>query len=190
MHHLFSAPRTGSTLVYRIMNMILGKVDKRHKYKGERCVTTIRHPYNSMISTLLRHNKPLTRNNFKIMIGGTTRTLNVLTSKEFLGKKNLILKYEDFYKNHNYIIDEICKFYNVKITDEKRALILKEVSMENTLKIVSGISFSTYDKKTYLHGKHISKYKGETDYKKLLTPEIIKFLDNHKGLQKMIKMYY
>ena len=45
------------------------------------------------------------------------------------------------------------------------------------------------DKKTHIHGMHISILNGETNYKELLSEEQIKILNNNIILQKIIKKF-
>ena len=45
------------------------------------------------------------------------------------------------------------------------------------------------DKKTHIHGMHISILNDETNYKELLSEEQIKILNNNIILQKIIKKF-
>ena len=58
----FSPIRSGSTLVYNYLKDLNKQVTKHHNYnfcKNNKYVITIRHPYNSIISNILRKNKEI-----------------------------------------------------------------------------------------------------------------------------------
>ena len=59
----FSPIRSGSTLVFNILQFLGKKSKKEHdKYiyrDNNKYIVTIRHPYNSIISSIMRYNKEI-----------------------------------------------------------------------------------------------------------------------------------
>jgi len=78
-----------------------------------------------------------------------------------------MLKYEEFYNNHDYIYDRLEKFFSVSIPAEQRRKISSQYNIDAVNEMVREFdNFHTYNKVTQLHGKHISAYKGEVFYYK------------------------
>ena len=50
--------------------------------------------------------------------------------------------------------------------------------------------FSSYDRKTHFHGKHISEFNGTIDYKKILNKDELNVLEKNKKLSIIIQKYY
>lgn len=110
---LFSPIRKGSTLLYNIIKLIFYKIDiiKEHKYKYNEnnfYIITIRHPYNSIISSCLRYNLELTEENF---INNIDEYVNNggkdLIENSFNKENHIIFIYEYFYNNFDYIYRKI-----------------------------------------------------------------------------------
>jgi len=193
----FSPIRTGSTLVYNILKQIFNvPIIKEHKYSNRKNVyyiTTIRHPYNSIISSIMRYNEEINKKTLEKAIneyleyGG----LYLITNEFINNNKILILKYEDFNNNNIYIINKLCEFFHFKIKKEYAEKIINNFSKDIVLDKISGFKdFNEYCEDTHLHGNHINKYKGNTDYKKILSPELIDILNKNIDLQKIINHYY
>lgn len=189
----FSPIRSGSTLVYNILREFFN-VKKSHNISikdNNYYVITYRHPYNSIISSLLRNNKIINVSNINDEVkeylknGG-----NDLLKNDLLKKNVLLLKYEQFFNDYNVIYDELEGFLNIKIHESKRLQITKKYNVNSVKEIIKKYkTFAEYDKKTHLHGKHISKYNGETNYKELLSDKEINVLKENETLNKIIEKF-
>lgn len=191
----FSPIRSGSTLLYNIIRELENNCIKQHKYtynKNNNYIITIRHPYNSIISSCLRLNLEINNKNLINHINKYIKNGGSCIANNDLNKPNIcILFYEKFNNNYDYIFDSLELFFNKKYKDEKKKNICKKFSIENVKKIISKYNnFEEYDRVTHLHGNHISKYNGETNYKEILNDEQIKILEDNKILQKIINKYY
>lgn len=192
----FSPIRTGSTLIYNILKEIMGEnVEKLHHFSNKKqlkYIVTIRHPYNSIISSILRYEKEI---NEKILYQSINEYLknggNDILNHNLNNFDNiLLLRYENFNNNIDYIIDNICNFFNVKINEDKKNKIKNNYNKKSVNeKIKQFKHFGQYCKKTHLHGLHISKYNGETDYNKILDDKLLNILKNNNILNNIIKLY-
>ena len=76
-------------------------------------------------------------------------------------------------------------------SDKNLDEVLKGLSVENMMKIQSQHQdFYTWDKETHIHGNHISKYRGKTNWEEILTEEQIGFLKSQDGLNQIIDKFY
>jgi hypothetical protein len=191
----FSPIRTGSTLVYNIINRIFKDVVKTHFYNYEEqnlYFITIRHPYNSIISKILVLDEQINFDtinkytNIYLDFGGRS------ISNNNLDKPNvIILYYEDFFNNLFLIFEKIEEKLLIKIDDKLKNELIEEFKIDNVKKIASNYkNFHSYDNVTHIHGNHISKYKGETDYKKILSLEQINYLKSNNDLNIILEKYY
>lgn len=187
----FSPIRTGSTLIYNFIKKCGRPVSKLHNLEGvsSSVVSTIRHPYNSIISAILRLEKPIDFPSLKYCTNeylghGGIDFLN-------LPNKSIVLRYEDFTQ---YPLDAF-SFLNQKLnlgkTSEELESLVEELSLDNMLKIQNQHeNFYTWDKDTQIHGNHISKYRGKTNWKEILTSSQIEYLQTIPELNQIIEKYY
>ena len=184
----FSPPRSGSTLVYNIMREIYPakKIFKVHTLRAM-ChelpvVVTYRHPLDCIASSIIRYKREQTQEELERQIGifDEQGFKDLITIKD---KPNfLMLKYEEYVDDYNYIYDHFEKFFNITINAKKRESITSKYNINSVEKLISsgGDSFSDFDKKTKLHGNHISKYKGASNYyEDFFSTEQIKFLKDY-----------
>ena len=202
MKYVIACPiRSGSTLLYNIVkNIFIDKpVIKSHHFTHDPDSTyliTIRHPYNSIISTLLKNKKTLNKSNLNSAIKEYLIGLNTFLKK--IDYDNVIIfRYEKFQNNYDYIFDKLQKKLNVIITNreelnEKFSInnvkeYIKDFNEKNNLKP----EFKNYDKKTHFHSNHISQYNGKTDYKVILKnhEDLLHILKTHPILNIFIKKY-
>lgn len=191
----FSPIRTGSTLVYNIVKNILGNVTKTHGHKNESdnlYVVTIRHPYNSIISKAMVFKEEINLDTIKkyakIYLDNGGR---IIADDDFDKPNVILLYYEDFFLDTNLIIKKLEEKINIKIDEEIKIKLVEEFNITN-MEIISNSydNFDFYDKETHIHGNHISKYKGLTDYTNILGDEELNYLKNDIELNKIIKKYY
>jgi hypothetical protein len=189
----FSPIRSGSTLVYNILREF-SNVRKTHNMSvknGQLYVITYRHPYNCIISSLLRNEKKINLLNIKSEISEYLKNGGKDLLKNDLLKKNiLLLQYEEFFDNYEVIYNKLEKFLNINIDENKKIELSKKYNITNVKKITNKYkTFKEYDKTTHLHGKHISEYDGQTDYKKILSENDIYVLKENKSLNEIIKKF-
>ena len=189
----FSPIRSGSTLVYNILREF-SNVRKTHNMSvknGQLYVITYRHPYNCIISSLLRNEKKINLLNIKSEISEYLKNGGKDLLKNDLLKKNiLLLQYEEFFDNYEVIYNKLEKFLNINIDENKKIELSKKYHITNVKKITNKYkTFKEYDKTTHLHGKHISEYDGKTDYKKILSENDIYMLKENKSLNEIIKKF-
>ena len=193
----FSPIRSGSTLVYNYLLHLKKNPQKIHNYnykKNNRYIITIRHPYNSIISSILRYDKKININTLKegineyLSAGG-----NCIINNNFNDDNHCVLIYEDFLHNHDIILDKLELFFNEKYSMKFKNELKNKLDVNNIKKKLQDKGydkFEKYDKKYQLHGKHISEFKGNTDYKSILKEHEIKLLENNIKLTKIIDKYY
>jgi len=184
----FSPPRSGSTLVYNIMREIYPnkKIFKVHTFRAMcnelSVVVTYRHPLDCIASSIIRYKREPNQEELDRQIKifdeqGFKDLINIKDKPNFL-----MLKYEDYVDNYDYIYDHFEKFFKIKIDDKKRESITSKYNIKSVEKIISenGDSFSDCDKKTKLHGNHISKFKGASNYyEEFFSTEQIKILKDY-----------
>lgn len=189
----FSPIRSGSTLVYNILREF-SNVRKTHNISvknGQLYVITYRHPYNCIISSLLRNEKKINSLNIKSEISEYLKNGGKdLLENDLLKKNILLLQYEEFFNNYEVIYNKLENFLNINIDENKKIELSKKYHITNVKKMTNKYkTFKEYDKTTHLHGKHISEYDGQTDYKKILSENDIYSLKENKSLNEIIKKF-
>jgi len=189
----FSPIRSGSTLVYNILREF-SNVRKTHNISvknGQLYVITYRHPYNCIISSLLRNEKKINSLNIKSEISEYLKNGGKdLLENDLLKKNILLLQYEEFFNNYEVIYNKLENFLNINIDENKKIELSKKYHITNVKKMTNKYkTFKEYDKTTHLHGKHISEYDGQTDYKKILSENDIYVLKENKSLNEIIKKF-
>lgn len=189
----FSPIRSGSTLVYNILREF-SNVRKTHHISvknGQLYVITYRHPYNCIISSLLRNERKINSLNIKSEISEYLKNGGKdLLENDLLKKNILLLQYEEFFDNYEVIYNKLENFLNINIDKNKKIELSKKYHITNVKKMTNKYkTFKEYDKTTHLHGKHISEYDGQTDYKKILSENDIYVLKENKSLNEIIKKF-
>ena len=168
----FGLIRSGSTLIYNILKKLFPDytIDKTHTLNWKEfffnhpIVCTYRDPLDIICSTIKikssnklvtrelidEHIKLLQRNGFADFI-----------ELEKTNKNKLILKYENFYNNFDYIFNEFEDFFNIQIANNVRSKIEEELSIQIVKNKISKFkTFKEYDTNTHWHGNHISDTNG------------------------------
>ena len=193
----YGMPRTGSTLIRRILYGVFPEYEQPSQHPPgqfsnlDTLIISCRHPLDVLVS-VIRVNSD--ENGERISDGRLNHYLPHLESQyrkylhdlsSFKGHK-LLLKYEKFWNNYDYVFDGLENFFNdtlgfkyhnpVEISKEKRANIKKICGIKNTKKIQDTLdNFDEVDEKTKIHGRHIATPK-PFNYKKCLTDAQINFL--------------
>ena len=192
----FSPIRTGSTLVWNFLKQTYpGGVLKVHNLNGNSTnwiVTTIRHPYNAIISAILRLERPIDLESLEYCTNEFLREGGLDTLRLNPDSPNvIILKYESFVDDYSYIVKKLNEKMGEGWSDKDLDEVLKGLSVENMMKIQNQHQdFYTWDKETHIHGNHISKYRGKTNWEEILTEEQIRFLKSQDGLNQIIDKFY
>ena len=182
----FGPPRSGTTLLYNILKDVFPdrSVEARHYYRNKDkkfpTVVTYRNPLDSIASSILRYKKKPTNDVIEQQVSEFKKNgiWSVLEIRE--NKNVLMLKYEDFVNNFDYIYNKLEIFFNANIYNDKRNLITKNYNIAAVEKITSYMkSYEEQDKKTLFHGDHININKGKPDfYKQFFSTEQISYLKN------------
>ncbi len=193
----FSPQRSGSTLVFNILQDLFPTrvVIKRHNYnlndKNFPTVITYRHPYDSIASLFLKDQIIPTDEIIEDIIkqfreGGWNDFLN-----QFESSKILFLRYEDFCNDMNFILNSIEDYFNISISENKRAELKAKYEISNVKKKIEKFkNFSEYDEVSHFHGNHISKFSGNPNsYKKFFSDSQIKILDKYFNDEKKYLNY-
>lgn len=182
----YSPPRSGSTLVFNIMRELFPakKIFKVHTFRSMcnemKVVVTYRHPLDCIASSIIRYKKEPTEEELKrqIKMFNEQGLLDLLKIRDM--PNILMLKYEDYVNNFDYIFNHFEKFFNITIPEEKKVEITAKYKIDNVEKMLKdqkGDSFADIDKKTQLHANHISKYKGASNYyEEFFQPDQIRLL--------------
>lgn len=194
---IFSPIRSGSTLIYNIIKKVFlsSNIIKTHNFNynvNNLYFIAIRHPYNSIISYHLTQNNDIIKDdNIGELIeiykknGGIDLT-NVNTENNNI----VLLKYECFVDDFNYIFNVIENKLNMKIECDIKNEIMYELNIENVINYTKKYkSFHEYCIITHFHGNHISSNKGNTDFNKYVNTTTLKILINDDCLNKILEMY-
>jgi len=193
----FSPVRSGSTLIYNILKRCELDVpiikDHNFSYSSKNFyVTTIRHPFDSIISYCLKDNLPLSRTNLAqsaqdyLLYGGSA-----LLSPSIAKSNVLLLYYQRFVSDLDYAFDSLEKFLNISISYHLRTALKKDLHIDTVQTFTKRFrNFKTYDLTTHWHGNHISQYKGKTDFKKILNKKQLSSLQAFSQLQLIINQFF
>jgi len=186
-----SPPRSGSTVVYQIMNeMFPDKVEKSHEFKDvcpfihdiRKIIVTVRHPYDIAASMLRQNGNSVDsmfetfKKGMRVVRSSMASTLLIGNCRQFIelpGCEFLFLRYEDFYGKDIDRVKEISEFLNVNMSPEEMTRISRKFSIEENKKV--------NDKK--LQENHIGPTNGVPmrDYQDQITRETKNMLySNHK----------
>ena len=167
----FGLSRTGTTLAFRVLKEFFQHVKKCHlpevkPFLGKSIpiVTTIRNPVDSFLSYVRVVEFSDSKKNIIITDDLIEKHLDLRIQQEnqlrFILKtyssQIIILKYESFYDDFNYIFQEIESLIDSKISDSKKKEIISDCSIMNTIKIQEKFnSFDDYDQESLIHGLHV-----------------------------------
>jgi hypothetical protein len=170
----FSPPRTGSTLVWNVLRELFParKIKKRHSLKKTRLgpfrlpiVCTVRHPLDAIASCIQCRELPLTDESIDMLIEEFDRlaiktVLNIRTDPHLL-----ILKYEQFSADFDFLFDELERFFKCAVDPEKRNQIRDKYDVKKVKQKTEQMgAFDNWSAEDHLHGRHISKYNGASGY--------------------------
>ena len=179
---VFSAPRTGSSLLYNILRFLFEKdqnlwrrhdqfyrgctVVKTHKYADASAVergdtffvVPIRNPLHASMSTYRIHYRPIEvlQDFCKNLITRQADHL-MFETLQMKGQKVVFLRYEDFEDHPDYVMDFIEDQFQIAISPRDRDLIRRGYSRENIFFSVQALrDFGELLPISGFHGKHVS----------------------------------
>ena len=198
---LCTIPRTGSTLIYRILRYIFKdkNIKKSHSFekyfdhKGP-FVMTYRDPIDILCSFWRIDAKQGKWENNEISDLEAVRLcarvlfeysrFNDFVLKQIVLDDNsrnlLFLRYEDFWDNYDIIYDKLSSFFDIEISSDKRKELTDKCSMKSVLEIQKKYKdFSEVDKETAIHGDHIGlakPYKWWDENKDKISPSAVNYV--------------
>lgn len=188
---IFSPARCGSVLIANVINSLIPQLDilKSHRYFESiyqyHVVSIVRDPLDVVKSTILIRNQGLINQEIidrelPTIIKQFEDLINVQD-----GNNVLLLRYESFWNNYDYIFDNFENFFNIKINQHLRTIIKNKLSIEKMKKISQKFnSFDQYDPNTLIHGNHISPQNGQPGCWKTVIPE-----EYHNCLKQRLEKY-
>lgn len=170
---IYSVGRSGSTLIRQVVEELFPNADVLSSHDTVNEDTKLIIVYRDFRDVLVSHwrvhediDLDMLKNGYKAPEYELDKYINTIlkrieTGLNVLAKRSnvLLLKYELFYNNFNYIFDKIEKHFDVNITEENREQIEKKYNIQSNKKRQQKFSsFKDWDDKG-IHGLHI--YKGE-----------------------------
>jgi len=196
----FSPMRSGSTLVANILRDLFPRrtIRKTHDMRSLSrkihlhvlsfpVVSTYRYPLDIIASEIKVNNTEPTAMAIEQACQNLERN-GLVEMKKVLNMKNvLLLKYEDFYGNLDFLFDHFEVFFSIKISDNTRSKLKDDYSIENIQQLTDELPSDQFIDKNHaiavgsdgvFHGKHISKTKGKPgSYRDLFNEEQIDWLN-------------
>lgn len=196
---VFSAARTGSTLIWQCLSRIFKTVHKSHDGKASPffnrkvpCVITERDRVESFLSRgrVLRFKGISAKEYIHTLNSDLNKALKMSYSginqdaedyklelhsieylKNYYKGKKLILQYEEFFNNYDYIFDQFESFFEFTLPVKTKDLIVAETNLAVNEKIQDKFKdFDSHCEESQIHGKHILS--GEPDfYKSIISSE-------------------
>lgn len=167
----FSPGRSGSTLVWNILKLVLNdnNIRKSHSLSkinsSDRIVSTIRDPRDMLKSRLTIYDRDYKNiDDINTEIDAMIKYGMNDLFKYYSHKNVLVLRYELFWNNFDNVFDNLEIFLGIKIDSQKREQIVSQCNVHEMRKIsLLHDTFNEFDKKTHIHGKHISNSLGRPD---------------------------
>ncbi|NNF02531.1 MAG: hypothetical protein HKN22_07580 [Bacteroidia bacterium] len=184
---------SGSTLVCQIGDQLGLKVTKLHGYHIDNAnlikLFMIRDPRDVISSNARREARQIYETDG--IIPAMTFELEKFVRMGYKGDyykavedpSTLIIKYEEFVRGKE---QELIKFlaaqYSISVSEEKISSILQETSIDKNIERAKKIeSFDDYDKKSLIHGNHITNKGASGKWKEDMDQEFRKLLDSKIG---------
>ena len=192
-------PSSGSTFVYQIIRELGYRPKKIHHFTPEKGIklVTYRDPRDMICSTANRQTKKnfphLSANErynqaYKSLFVDQPSCQDIMENYSTC-PNTLLIKYEDYFGgNELQLFKTILEFLNDNENDKKLNKVLEKYSVSKNLERANRLGkFEVYDKRTHLHGNHISN-KGKIGYWKNELPNETLALVN-QNLQPFMEKY-
>ncbi len=195
----YSVPRSGGTQIRQVLRCLFGKdlVKGSHDFMEvpeETPLVIVYRDFRDVTISQWRIWHAKFKGNDKYDNAPSLTELNGITSntmklalktlnnyKEYYKDKGNILwlRYEDFYNNYDYLFETLEKFFDIKISEEKRKEIVENTNIEKNRKRASevkienlGRPFDSYNSENLIHSAHISHIEPKQGYWKKIVPEM------------------
>lgn len=172
---IFSAGRTGSTLIFQVLKSLFSEVIKAHDLQmknglfdsGLDCIVTTRDCVDSYLSKLrVVESNGCEKHFLKNIQNKNYLYSNIIQYKKELDYVRYVLKnykgkileleYEKFYDDYDYIFSNLESFFNITIDSKDRSRITLKTSRESNKTIQKKFcNFSEHDTESHIHGNHI-----------------------------------
>jgi len=192
----FSPIRSGSTLVYNLLSNTVDLPVHKHHHLTKAdpkafYIVTIRHPYNSIVSSILRYSEASITD--EALEEHVTEYLNhggsVISKDNFPPRDSELLFYENFVGNFELIYQAIEKASGSPISTDKQKELNKQFNIKRVKEACKQLK-KTGPEAQHWHTWSVSKNLGETDYKNFLDSGQINKLKENKQLSQIINRYY
>jgi hypothetical protein len=204
--HLCTPPRTGSTFVYNVLRFLFENENQKPWESNKEnlivkshlssqfekrgiFVVTIRNPIDACISE------------YRVQCSISNKILPIKILDEIFNKQikfmydldkiheatpsMLILQYEKFQNNFNYIFDELESFFSISIADKDKDFLKRCLNKTNVLANTKHYkSFNDFDKFSTFHGNHIDIGELPPTIIDLVKEDLLLKLNSHKALLK------
>lgn len=194
-------PRSGSTMVRQILTeLVPEQYIATHKFVegADSLIITVRDFRDTFISLWRIWNGKFYLgelvnspglDEIYMMLLKTHMQINGLNKylEAYKGKKIIVWKYEDYYNNPDYLIDQIEKVFEIKVSKEKRIEVIKNSSIEINRKRQSEIKiidkqriFNNVDRESNIHANHICEVEPAQGYwKQMVSPRFYDIIENN-----------
>lgn len=181
---VFTPPRTGSTLLYNILQEYFpnDEIKKVHEFEdGDLIFTTIRDPRDSVLSI-----DRVKNNNLKLSVREIKFAMSIVIQN--YNKINEIFRYEEFYNNPNFWMGKMKKYTNRTVSEEILKKIISPIKRKELIESMGMTDFNTeWDDETQLHANHIGENFGKLSLHRTRNYETQQFLT--KTLSKELKFF-
>jgi len=177
---VFTPPRTGSTLLYNILQEYFpnDEIKKVHEFEGGDLIfTTIRDPRDSALSIhrVKNNNLNLSVIEIKLGIGRVIQNHHRITE---------IFRYEEFYNNPKFWIEKMKKYTNRTVSEDVLKKIINPVKRKELIDSMGMTDFNTeWDDETHLHANHIGANFGQLSLHRTRNYETQKFLTQRLSME-------
>jgi hypothetical protein len=144
-------------------------------------IMSVRNPLDTISSSILRYGITPTREAVSKQIKEIDER-GIWDTLKFKDKSNvLILIFEDFSKDFDHAFQHIENFLRMTIRGDRKEIIRRKFSLEAVEKKASTLgSFNKFDTEDQIHGSHISKFRGASNYyRDVLGDEEIELIRSH-----------
>lgn len=187
---LTSPIRSGSTLVFNLMRGMLGDMEvlKRHgpfvSASGELVVVVVRHPYNSVLSSIFRYGMRIDKSTLEQAVAEYMNNGGDHLLEQWPLVVGLVLRYENIVDDHRAAAMAILRYCGRAVEPELLDAVLARTDIDNVAELAAslGDDFGTVDRHTAIHGRHISPYRGKVDWRAILDPPLRAALAGHGRL--------
>ena len=173
-------PRSGSTVVWQIMNEVVpNKIIRSHEfydvcpllYSFKKIVCCVRHPYDvysSLLRTATKSSPGQVEKEFEKYMNEMKKwlfleKLKMSFSTMISGVPDVLyVKYEDFYGRDRERVDYVLNYLESDLADREKDHIAQKFTVSKNIERASDLSgFEEVDADSQIHGNHVGEKKGK-----------------------------